>query len=178
MAAFGPRAPLHVIPLSLSLALSLWRSKVLYCWLASLPVQLSQLGHRNPALSARLIQSIQAAASRGNKDLLNSLQTHACRLYGRHAQLERQTKRSQRLGQLVTETSFLWHHIWFINIRYNYQIDYQIDITVVTNSRRAENCYGTDLCGLNFVPLDPPQSAVAHQILFNQLAKSWCGSTD
>ncbi|XP_020507595.1 testis-expressed protein 10 homolog [Labrus bergylta] len=57
------------------------RSKVLCCWLASLPVQLSQLGHRNPALSARLILSIQAAASRGNKDLLNSLQTNACRLY-------------------------------------------------------------------------------------------------
>ncbi|XP_041648847.1 testis-expressed protein 10 homolog [Cheilinus undulatus] len=57
------------------------RSKVLCCWLASLPVQLSQLGHRNPALSARLILSIQAAASRGNKDLLNSLHTHACKLY-------------------------------------------------------------------------------------------------
>ncbi|XP_067365740.1 testis-expressed protein 10 homolog isoform X2 [Channa argus] len=57
------------------------RSKVLCRWLASLPVQLSQLGHRNPALSARLILSIQAAASRGNKDLLHSLQTHACRLY-------------------------------------------------------------------------------------------------
>ncbi|XP_040901158.1 testis-expressed protein 10 homolog [Toxotes jaculatrix] len=57
------------------------RSKVLCRWLASLPVQLAQLGHRNPALSARLILSIQAAASRGNKDLLNSLQTHACRLY-------------------------------------------------------------------------------------------------
>ncbi|MEQ2294672.1 hypothetical protein AMECASPLE_006324 [Ameca splendens] len=57
------------------------RSKVLCQWLASLPVQLSQLGHRNPALSAQLIVSIQAAASRGNKDLLNSLQTCACRLY-------------------------------------------------------------------------------------------------
>ncbi|XP_071772908.1 testis-expressed protein 10 homolog [Centroberyx gerrardi] len=57
------------------------RSKMLCRWLAALPVQLSQLGHRNPALSARLILSIQAAASRGNKDLLNSLQTHACRLY-------------------------------------------------------------------------------------------------
>ncbi|XP_068998971.1 testis-expressed protein 10 homolog [Embiotoca jacksoni] len=57
------------------------RSKVLCRWLASLPVQLSQLGHRNPALSAQLIVSIQAAASRGNKDLLSSLQTHACRLY-------------------------------------------------------------------------------------------------
>ncbi|KAF7669709.1 hypothetical protein LDENG_00147310 [Lucifuga dentata] len=57
------------------------RSKVLCRWLASLPVQLSQLGHRNPALSAQLILSIQAAASRGNKDLLNSLQSHACKLY-------------------------------------------------------------------------------------------------
>ncbi|XP_029360486.1 testis-expressed protein 10 homolog [Echeneis naucrates] len=57
------------------------RSKVLCRWLASLPVQLSQLGHRNPFLSERLILSIQAAAARGNKDLLNSLQTQACRLY-------------------------------------------------------------------------------------------------
>lgn len=51
-------------------------------WLASLPVQLSQLGHRNPALSAQIITSIQAAASRGHKDLLNSLQTCACTIYG------------------------------------------------------------------------------------------------
>ncbi|KAK9513755.1 hypothetical protein VZT92_027264 [Zoarces viviparus] len=57
------------------------RSKVLCRWLASLPVQLSQLGQRNPALSARLILSIQAAASRKHKDLLNSLQTRACMLY-------------------------------------------------------------------------------------------------
>ncbi|KAJ3597830.1 hypothetical protein NHX12_001347 [Muraenolepis orangiensis] len=57
------------------------RSKVLGRWLAALPVQLCQLGHRNPALSARLILSIQAAASRGNKDLLSSLQSNACRLY-------------------------------------------------------------------------------------------------
>lgn len=57
------------------------RSKVLCRWLASLPLQLSQLGHRNPVLSAQLISSIQAAAARGNKDLLNSLQTHACKLY-------------------------------------------------------------------------------------------------
>ncbi|XP_022048690.1 testis-expressed protein 10 homolog [Acanthochromis polyacanthus] len=57
------------------------RSKVLCRWLASLPLQLSQLGHRNPALSAQLISSIQAAAARGNKDLLSSLQTHACKLY-------------------------------------------------------------------------------------------------
>lgn len=51
-------------------------------WLASLPVQLSQLGHRNPALSAQIITSIQAAASRGHKDLLDSLQTNACTIYG------------------------------------------------------------------------------------------------
>lgn len=64
------------------MSLTLFRSKVLSRWLAFLPVQLSQLGHRNPALSALLIQSIQAAASRGNKDLLSSLQMHACKLYG------------------------------------------------------------------------------------------------
>lgn len=57
------------------------RSKVLSQWLASLPVQLSQLGHRNPTLSVQLIRSIQAAASRGNKDMLNSLQRYACELY-------------------------------------------------------------------------------------------------
>ncbi|TWW79248.1 testis-expressed protein 10 homolog [Takifugu flavidus] len=57
------------------------RSKVLCRWLASLPVQLSQLGHRNPALSAQIITSIQAAASRGHKDLLDSLQTNACTIY-------------------------------------------------------------------------------------------------
>lgn len=57
------------------------RSKVLSQWLASLPVQLSQLGHRNPTLSAQLIRSIQAAASRGNKDMLNSLQRYACELF-------------------------------------------------------------------------------------------------
>ncbi|KAI9540474.1 hypothetical protein NQZ68_040136 [Dissostichus eleginoides] len=57
------------------------RSKVLCRWLASLPVQLSQLGHRNPALSERLILSIQAAASRKHKDLLKSLLTNACKLY-------------------------------------------------------------------------------------------------
>ncbi|KAM9310248.1 testis-expressed protein 10 homolog [Pholidichthys leucotaenia] len=57
------------------------RSKVLSRWLTSLPVQLSQLGHRNPTLSAKLIDSIQAAVSRGNKDLLESLEAHACTLY-------------------------------------------------------------------------------------------------
>ncbi|KAK7881072.1 hypothetical protein WMY93_032322 [Mugilogobius chulae] len=57
------------------------RSKVLSQWLASLPVQLSQLGHRNPTLSAQLIRSIQAAASRGNKDMLLSLQKYSSELY-------------------------------------------------------------------------------------------------
>ncbi|XP_062322088.1 testis-expressed protein 10 homolog isoform X1 [Osmerus eperlanus] len=57
------------------------RSRVLSRWLAALPVQLSQLGHRNPALSSWLLLSIQAAASRGNKDLLNSLQANALQLY-------------------------------------------------------------------------------------------------
>ncbi|CAL1611185.1 unnamed protein product [Knipowitschia caucasica] len=57
------------------------KSKVLSQWLASLPVQLSQLGHRNPKLSAQMIRFIQAAASRGNKDLLKSLQKYASELY-------------------------------------------------------------------------------------------------
>ncbi|XP_068425459.1 testis-expressed protein 10 homolog [Clinocottus analis] len=57
------------------------RSKVLCRWLETLPMQLSLLGQRNPTLSARLILSIQTAASRRHKDLLNSLQTHACTLY-------------------------------------------------------------------------------------------------
>lgn len=57
------------------------RSKVLSQWLASLPAQLSQLRHRNPTLSAQLIRSIQAAASRGNKDMLKSLQKYACDFY-------------------------------------------------------------------------------------------------
>lgn len=61
-------------------------------WLASLPVQLSQLGHRNPTLSAQLILSIQAAASRGNKDMLNSLQTHASTLYGERTHLSKTTQ--------------------------------------------------------------------------------------
>lgn len=64
------------------------RSKVLCRWLASLPVQLSQLGHRNPALSAQIITSIQAAASRGHKDLLNSLQMNACTIYGMNSRSE------------------------------------------------------------------------------------------
>ncbi|KAG5857008.1 hypothetical protein ANANG_G00013970 [Anguilla anguilla] len=57
------------------------RSKVLSRWLASLPLQLVQLGSRNPHLSAQLLQTVQAAAAWKNKDLLQSLQTHACRLY-------------------------------------------------------------------------------------------------
>ncbi|XP_035236334.1 testis-expressed protein 10 homolog [Anguilla anguilla] len=57
------------------------RSKVLSRWLASLPLQLVQLGSRNPHLSAQLLQTVQAAAAWKNKDLLQSLQMHACRLY-------------------------------------------------------------------------------------------------
>ncbi|XP_056618084.1 testis-expressed protein 10 homolog [Triplophysa dalaica] len=57
------------------------RSKILACWLASLPVQLIQLGSRNPQLSAHLLKTVQSAAARGNKDLLNILQKRACSLY-------------------------------------------------------------------------------------------------
>ncbi|KAI7806554.1 testis-expressed protein 10 homolog isoform X2 [Triplophysa rosa] len=57
------------------------RSKILACWLASLPVQLVQLGSRNPQLSAHLLETVQSAAARGNKDLLNILQKRACSLY-------------------------------------------------------------------------------------------------
>ncbi|KAI1894150.1 hypothetical protein AGOR_G00112850 [Albula goreensis] len=57
------------------------RSKVLSRWLAALPLQLVQLGSRNPHLSAQLLQTVQAAAAWRNKDLLHSLQTYACRLY-------------------------------------------------------------------------------------------------
>uniref|UniRef100_A0A8B9K4Z4 Testis expressed 10 n=1 Tax=Astyanax mexicanus TaxID=7994 RepID=A0A8B9K4Z4_ASTMX len=57
------------------------RSRILARWLASLPVQLVQLGSRNPQLSAQLLQTVQSAAAWGNKDLLRSLQTHACSLY-------------------------------------------------------------------------------------------------
>nr|XP_055066110.1 testis-expressed protein 10 homolog [Misgurnus anguillicaudatus]XP_055066111.1 testis-expressed protein 10 homolog [Misgurnus anguillicaudatus] len=60
------------------------RSKILACWLASLPVQLVQLGSRNPQLSAHLLETVQSAAARGNKDLLNSLQKCACSLYDPH----------------------------------------------------------------------------------------------
>ncbi|XP_051722105.1 testis-expressed protein 10 homolog [Ctenopharyngodon idella] len=57
------------------------RSKILACWLASLPVQLVLLGSRNPQLSAQLLETVQPAAARGNKDLLQSLQKNACSLY-------------------------------------------------------------------------------------------------
>ncbi|XP_033849616.3 testis-expressed protein 10 homolog [Acipenser ruthenus] len=57
------------------------RSKVLSRWLSGLPLQLAQLGARNTQLSAQLIETIHAAASRSNRELLQSLQTHACRLY-------------------------------------------------------------------------------------------------
>ncbi|XP_076869271.1 testis-expressed protein 10 homolog [Brachyhypopomus gauderio] len=57
------------------------RSRMLARWLASVPVQLAQLGCRNPQLSAQLLQTMQSAAAWGNKDLLRSLQTHACSIY-------------------------------------------------------------------------------------------------
>ncbi|XP_029445776.1 testis-expressed protein 10 isoform X2 [Rhinatrema bivittatum] len=57
------------------------RSKVLSRWLAGLPLQLVQLGSRNPELSAQLIDSIHAAAARSNKELLHSLQATACEIY-------------------------------------------------------------------------------------------------
>lgn len=57
------------------------RSRILARWLASLPVQLVQLGSRNPQLSAQLLETVQPAAARGNKDLLQSLQKNACSLY-------------------------------------------------------------------------------------------------
>ncbi|KAI4881546.1 hypothetical protein NFI96_014884 [Prochilodus magdalenae] len=60
------------------------RSRILTRWLASLPVQLVQLGNRNPQLSGQLLQTVQSAAAWGNKDLLLSLQTHACSLYDPH----------------------------------------------------------------------------------------------
>ncbi|XP_017559512.1 testis-expressed protein 10 homolog [Pygocentrus nattereri] len=60
------------------------RSRILARWLASLPVQLVQLGSRNPQLSGQLLQTVQSAAAWGHKDLLLSLQTHACSLYDPH----------------------------------------------------------------------------------------------
>ncbi|XP_061851470.1 testis-expressed protein 10 isoform X2 [Colius striatus] len=58
------------------------RSKVLSRWLAGLPQQLALLGLRNPELSNQLIDIIHSAASRSNKELLQSLQATASRIYG------------------------------------------------------------------------------------------------
>ncbi|KAF4790042.1 hypothetical protein TURU_143550 [Turdus rufiventris] len=57
------------------------RSKVLTRWLAGLPQQLALLGLRNPELSNQLIDIIHSAASRSNKELLQSLQATAARIY-------------------------------------------------------------------------------------------------
>ncbi|NWT49522.1 TEX10 protein, partial [Erythrocercus mccallii] len=57
------------------------RSKVLSRWLAGLPQQLALLGMRNPELSNQLIDIIHSAASRSNKELLQSLQATAARIY-------------------------------------------------------------------------------------------------
>ncbi|XP_072365034.1 testis-expressed protein 10 homolog [Scyliorhinus torazame] len=61
--------------------LQISRSKVLSRWLAWLPLQLAQLGSRNPLLSAQLIDVIHVAAARSNKELLQSLQSNVYRLY-------------------------------------------------------------------------------------------------
>ena len=87
-------------------------------WLAALPVQLCQLGHRNPALSARLILSIQAAASRGNKELLSSLQSNACRIYGNarlfkiHLCSLRRCDHDTLFSMLVTLTCYVDTKCW------------------------------------------------------------------
>ncbi|PKU48859.1 testis-expressed sequence 10 protein [Limosa lapponica baueri] len=57
------------------------RSKVLSRWLAGLPQQLALLGLKNPELSNQLIDIIHSAASRSNKELLQSLQATAARIY-------------------------------------------------------------------------------------------------
>ncbi|XP_015261022.1 PREDICTED: testis-expressed sequence 10 protein [Gekko japonicus] len=57
------------------------RSKVLTRWLAGLPQQLVLLGLRNPELSDQLIGTIYSAASRANKEMLQSLQAAAPRIY-------------------------------------------------------------------------------------------------
>uniref|UniRef100_UPI00398F5095 testis-expressed protein 10 homolog isoform X1 n=1 Tax=Pristiophorus japonicus TaxID=55135 RepID=UPI00398F5095 len=61
--------------------LQITRSKVLSRWLSGLPLQLAQLGSRNPFLSAKLIDVIHVAAARSNKELLQSLQNKVYRLY-------------------------------------------------------------------------------------------------
>ncbi|TFK01888.1 Testis-expressed sequence 10 protein-like protein [Platysternon megacephalum] len=57
------------------------RSKVLSRWLAGLPQQLALLGSRKPELSNQLIETIHSAASHSNKELLQSLQATASRIY-------------------------------------------------------------------------------------------------
>ncbi|XP_068092597.1 testis-expressed protein 10 [Hyperolius riggenbachi] len=57
------------------------RSKVLSRWLASLPIQLVHLGHRNHQLSSLMIDTIYTAAARSNKDLIQNLQAAACQIY-------------------------------------------------------------------------------------------------
>uniref|UniRef100_A0A8D0H772 Testis expressed 10 n=1 Tax=Sphenodon punctatus TaxID=8508 RepID=A0A8D0H772_SPHPU len=56
-------------------------SKVLCRWLTGLPQQLVLLGMRNPELSNQLIDTIYSAASHSNKELLQSLQAAAPRIY-------------------------------------------------------------------------------------------------
>ncbi|KAM3823054.1 testis-expressed protein 10 isoform 3-T4 [Vipera latastei] len=57
------------------------QGKILTCWLAGLPQQLVLLGLRNPELSEQLIGIIYSAASRANREILQSLQAAAPLIY-------------------------------------------------------------------------------------------------
>lgn len=60
------------------------QGKILTCWLAGLPQQLVLLGLRNPELSEQLIGIIYSAASRANREILQSLQAAAPLIYGNY----------------------------------------------------------------------------------------------
>uniref|UniRef100_A0A8D0BTA6 Testis expressed 10 n=1 Tax=Salvator merianae TaxID=96440 RepID=A0A8D0BTA6_SALMN len=79
------------------------KSQVLARWLTGLPQQLVLLGVRNAELSEHLIGIIYSAASRGNKEVIQSLQAAAHRIYdpldGAVALLPEESQ--QRLVQLV-----------------------------------------------------------------------------
>ncbi|XP_042551237.1 testis-expressed protein 10 isoform X2 [Dipodomys spectabilis] len=79
------------------------RSRVLSRWLAGLPLQLSNLGSRNPELSTQLIDIIHTAAARANKELLKSLQATALQIYDPQegTMVVLPTESQQRLVQLV-----------------------------------------------------------------------------
>uniref|UniRef100_A0A803JRQ2 Testis-expressed 10 n=1 Tax=Xenopus tropicalis TaxID=8364 RepID=A0A803JRQ2_XENTR len=58
------------------------RSNILSRWISGLPQQLANLGSRSPQLSAIIIDTIYTAATRSHIELLQSLQTTACQIYG------------------------------------------------------------------------------------------------